>query len=93
MALQEMTIPLEPFKSGLHHPTNPYYEHQKGNNMPEKELTCNECCEIVERMKGCCDEIKTVGKIDWSRLLALVMQLLPLILGFFAQKDDQPESK
>lgn len=56
-----------------------------------QKLNCDQCCDICTEMCKCCDELKTLGKIDWSKLLTLLMQLLPLILGFFAQKDEPPQ--
>ncbi len=55
-----------------------------------QKLNADQCCDICTEMCKCCDELKTLGKIDWSKLLTLLMQLLPLILTFF-RKDETPD--
>ena len=57
-----------------------------------EKINATHCCDLCTEMCKCCEELETLGKIDWSRLLTLLMQLLPLILSFFAQKEEPPQA-
>jgi len=37
------------------------------------------------------DKFASVGKIDWIKLIELLMQFLPLILAFFQPEEEKPK--
>ena len=52
---------------------------------------CRDCCVVIDELKVVADASKTTGKIDWGKLFALIMQLLPLIFTFFQPEDEKPQ--
>jgi hypothetical protein len=57
-------------------------------------IDANQAKTAGKLLRGMAAEIETappVGKIDWSKIIDLVIQLLPIILAFFQQPE--PEKK
>lgn len=59
-----------------------------------KEQTMTKACTAATHCRQLANELESgeaVGKIDWTKFMELIMQLLPLIIALFAEEKPTAE--
>ncbi len=60
--------------------------------MTDLEKNAQTVEELLDRIGTEINVDQAVSKIDWMKILELIMQILPLILAFFKPVNGQPEA-